>query len=180
MAVLGVSTGGSVGLQLAADHPQVVRRLVVTGAAHRVGDLGREVMRRVADLHERGDSRRAYREFARASTSSPVSQRLLGDLQWLMEPLVVGRGIGRSDWVRTLRAEAEFDLGPRLGEITARTLVIGGDRDLACPVELFEATARGVRDGRLVVYRGRSHGGAMVDRRFAVDVVTFLSAPEPG
>lgn len=173
--VLGVSTGGSVALQLAADRPDLVRRLVVVGAAHRVGDLGREVLRAVADLHERGDSRAAYRAFARASTTSPTGQRLLGDLQWLSEPLVFGRHIDRSDWVAALRAEARFDLGDRLAEITAPTLVIGGDHDLAYPAALFRATADGVADGRLALYPGRGHGGALADRRFPRDALAHLS-----
>jgi pimeloyl-ACP methyl ester carboxylesterase len=172
--VLGVSTGGSVALQLAADHPDAVRRLVVVGAAHRVGDLGRQVLARVADLHEQGDSRGAYREFARASTPSRFGQRLLGDLQWLTEPLVYGRHIDRADWVASLRAEAGFDIGPRLPEITVPTLVIGGDRDLAYPVALFQATAAGVRDGRLALYAGRGHGGSIADRRFPRDALAHL------
>jgi pimeloyl-ACP methyl ester carboxylesterase len=172
--VLGVSTGGSIALQLAADRPDTVRRLVVVGAAHRVGDLGREVLVRVADLHEQGDSRGAYREFARASTTSKIGQRVLGGLQRLTEPLVFGRHIDRSDWVATLRAEARFDLGPRLSEITAPTLVIGGGRDLAYPAALFRATADGVEDGRLALYAGRGHGGTIADRRFPRDTLAHL------
>ena len=174
--VLGVSTGGSVGLQLAAAHPTVVRRLVITGAAHRVGDLGRRIMVRVAELHERGESRAAHREHVRMSAASPWRQLLLGDLQWLVEPLVFGRGIDRSDLVRTLRAEAVFDLGPRLGAITAPTLVVTGDQDLVCPPDLVTETVEGVRDGRLLVYKGRGHGEALIDRRFAQDVRVFLTA----
>ena len=35
--LLGMSSGGSIALQLAADHPDVVRRLVLVGAAYKIG-----------------------------------------------------------------------------------------------------------------------------------------------
>ena len=35
MDVIGVSTGGSIVQHLAADHPDVVRRLVIHSSAHR-------------------------------------------------------------------------------------------------------------------------------------------------
>jgi pimeloyl-ACP methyl ester carboxylesterase len=38
--VLGFSTGGSVALQLAVDHPDVVRRLVILSAAGRLSSTG--------------------------------------------------------------------------------------------------------------------------------------------
>jgi pimeloyl-ACP methyl ester carboxylesterase len=39
--VLGISTGGSLALQLAADRPELVGRLVVAGAACRLSEYGR-------------------------------------------------------------------------------------------------------------------------------------------
>jgi pimeloyl-ACP methyl ester carboxylesterase len=39
--VLGISTGGSLALQLAADRPELVRKLVVAGAACRLSEYGR-------------------------------------------------------------------------------------------------------------------------------------------
>jgi pimeloyl-ACP methyl ester carboxylesterase len=39
--VLGISTGGSLALQLAADRPELVERLVVAGAACRLSEYGR-------------------------------------------------------------------------------------------------------------------------------------------
>ncbi|WP_019819718.1 alpha/beta fold hydrolase, partial [Saccharomonospora saliphila] len=47
--VLGFSTGGTVALQLAADHPDVVRTLVVVSAAYRLGPLGRTAQRAAAE-----------------------------------------------------------------------------------------------------------------------------------
>jgi len=172
--VLGVSTGGSVALQLAADHPRAVQRLVVACAAHRLGPLAKEVMLRAAALQRAGADRAAQRELARLTTRSAVSGRVLGDVQWLAERLLFGRHVDRADWYATIRAEDVFDLGPRLREITAPTLVVGGDRDLAYPPELLAATASGIPGATLRLYRGRGHGGALVDRRFAPDVARHL------
>src|SRR3712207_2271248 len=55
--VLGISTGGSLALQLAADRPGLVRKLVVAGAAYRLSEHGREFQRRVAQLAAAGDRR---------------------------------------------------------------------------------------------------------------------------
>jgi pimeloyl-ACP methyl ester carboxylesterase len=50
VTVVGISTGGAIALQLAADHPDLVRRLVVVCAACRLSGRGREAQRRLAEL----------------------------------------------------------------------------------------------------------------------------------
>ena len=71
-------------------------------------------------------------------------------------------------------AEDAFDLGPRLGEITAPTLVIAGQRDRVYSPEIFQRTAQDVRNGQLIVYPGTGHGATLTNRRFVSDVTTFL------
>jgi pimeloyl-ACP methyl ester carboxylesterase len=46
--VAGISTGGSIAQQLAADHPDVVDRLLLLSTACRLGPDGRALQRRVA------------------------------------------------------------------------------------------------------------------------------------
>jgi pimeloyl-ACP methyl ester carboxylesterase len=46
--VVGISTGGSIAQHLAADHPDVVHRLVLISAACRLGATERDLQRRVA------------------------------------------------------------------------------------------------------------------------------------
>jgi pimeloyl-ACP methyl ester carboxylesterase len=74
----------------------------------------------------------------------------------------------------TVEAEDAFDASERLGEISAPTLVIGGERDASYSRELFAETTRGIPDARLFIYEGRGHGGTVTDRRFARDVTAFL------
>lgn len=177
--VLGLSTGGSVALQMAADHPDRLRRLVVAGSAYRLGPTGRQVQRNVGRLAASGDQRNALRAQAPTLVKSPLGQRLVGGLLWLAAPLVMGRTWNPSDMVATIEAEDAFDLGDRLAEIPVPTLVIGGDGDAFYSPELFAQTAERLPRGRLVIYEGRDHGGTFTDKRFARDVTDFLKAEDP-
>ena len=177
--VLGISTGGSIALQLAADRPGLVRRLVVAGAAYRLSDHGREFQRRMAELAVAGDRRRMAQMMAPDVADSRLGRRIAGGLLWLVAPLFIRRNWDPSDMIATIRAEDAFDLGDRLAEISAPTLVVGGGRDLFYLPQLFRETANGIPNARLVLYENRAHGGTFADRRFGRDVVAFLQSEHP-
>jgi pimeloyl-ACP methyl ester carboxylesterase len=169
--VMGISTGGSIALQLAADHPDVVRRLVLVAAAHRLGP-GRRVQRDAVALVRAGHPRRAMAGLAAATAARGWSRLLLWIAGWLFEP-AMGRH-GYDDMLVVADAEDDFDLTNRLGEITCPVLVVGGDRDGFYSPDLFEETAAGVPDGRLVLYPGVGHLGVMRSERLVGDVLDFL------
>jgi pimeloyl-ACP methyl ester carboxylesterase len=173
--VLGISTGGSIALQLAADWPGLVRRLVVAGAAHRLSEQGREFQRHMAQLAAAGDRREMSRLQAPDVADSRLGRRIAGGLLWLAGPLFIKRVWDPSDMIATIMAEDAFDIGDRLHEISAPTLVIGGSRDRFYPTELFRETANGIPNARLILYENRAHGGTFADRRFGSDVVAFLT-----
>lgn len=177
--VLGISTGGSIALQFALDHPGLVRKLVLGGSAYRLGRTARDSQRRFAELAAAGDRRRIAQDMALDVTDSRLGRRIAEGLLWLAGPLMIKRDWDPSDMIVTIRAEDAFDLGDRLGEIFAPTLVIGGDRDRYYSPQLFRQTAEGIPNARLVLYEGRAHVGTFADRRFARDVLTFLQAQEP-
>jgi pimeloyl-ACP methyl ester carboxylesterase len=167
--VLGVSTGASVALALAVEHPDLVRRLVVNGA-HRLGERGRRTQQVMARELRAGRPRRAgVAEFA-AVAAGPVSGGLMSAMGWLTGRTMYG-GV-RPDLLAVIDAEDAFDVGDRLGYITAPTLVIGGARDRFYGADLFRETAERIPDGRLILYRDRGH---MVMRGpFFRDVLAFL------
>jgi pimeloyl-ACP methyl ester carboxylesterase len=173
--ILGFSTGGSIAQQFAVDRPELVRRLVLAGTACRLGPVARDGQRRHAQFAAWGQYRRSLAALAPTITGSALGQRLAEAAMWLAAPLGgMGPYWDPSDMIVTVEAEDAFDASERLGEISAPTLVIGGERDASYSRELFEETTRGIPDARLFIYEGRGHGGTVTDRRFARDVTAFL------
>jgi len=58
--VIGTSTGGSIAQHFAADHPDLVRRLVLHSAAHTLGEAGKALQKQVGDLAQQCRWREAY------------------------------------------------------------------------------------------------------------------------
>jgi pimeloyl-ACP methyl ester carboxylesterase len=128
----------------------------------------------VAELSAAGDRRGLSQLQVPDVADSHLGKRIAGGLLWLAGPLFIRRDWDPSDMIATIEAEA-FDVGDRLHEISAPTLVVGGARDRFYPRELIEETADGIQNARLVIYEDRAHGGTFADRRFARDVVAFLA-----
>lgn len=169
--VLGVSSGGSIALQLAADHPAAVRTLVIVSSGYRLEPHIRSAQLRYAEAVAAG--RRGLHYGAPLVLSSPLLARLGAAAMWLIDPFV--RPNNPADTLAFVRAEDRFDLTDRLGDITAPTLVAGGDRDGGYPAENFRRTAAGIPNGRVRVYPGVSHLGAIKHPRLITDVRNFLA-----
>jgi pimeloyl-ACP methyl ester carboxylesterase len=99
-----------------------------------------------------------------------------GPTRWALDAAALTAGELTPRLLALLQAEADLDLGPRLGVITAPTLVAGGERDRPYGPELMERTARGIPDARLVLAPGRGHLGAVTDRRLVREVLSYLRA----
>ncbi len=172
--VLGISSGGSVALQLAADHPEVLRRLVIASSGCRLDPVAKEGQLRYAEAALRG--RRAMHHLAASAFASPVAVRVAAAAMWLFDPLA--RPQNPADTHAFIHAEDGFDLTDRLGEIQAPTLVIGGERDAGYSIANFRRTADGIPNSRLIVYPGAGHMGTIKHKRFAIDVTNFLDQPD--
>jgi pimeloyl-ACP methyl ester carboxylesterase len=174
--VVGVSTGGSIALQLAADHPELVRRLVLVSAAHRLSDEGRNTQREVAALLRGHHPRRAAALFLGATGATSATRAILAMVGLLLPCLVVGRN--DADLLRTLDAEDAFDLAPRLGAMTTPTLVTGGARDRYYGTELFEGTHAAMPQARLKLYPRSGHISTFGNRTLARHILRYLESPD--
>jgi pimeloyl-ACP methyl ester carboxylesterase len=174
--IVGISTGGEVALQLAADHPELVGRMVLVASACRLGPRGHAVERQAAEALERGERRRAAALIAGLLPSGRLASALAGGLAWLVPGGVVRRD--HQDLLATVRAELEFDLSGRLHEVTAPTLVVGGSEDASYGEEVFRETASGLPSGHLALHAGRSHAATVASRSLGPEVNAFLGQAE--
>jgi pimeloyl-ACP methyl ester carboxylesterase len=179
VAVVGVSTGGSIAQQFAIDHPQLVRRLVLVASACRLGPAGRRMQRDLARFIAASRPRRAWAATGPALATTIVGGRLYAALLWLAGPRMSPED--PSDMLITIDAEDRFDAAPQLHRITAPTLVIGGDRDRNYTPELFRETAERIPGARLRLYRGKGHASisTFTYKPAVREILRFLTADEP-
>jgi len=176
--VLGVSTGGSLALQLAVDHPDVVKRLVIVSAAYRLSPRGAGVQRRLAREIQAGRPRRAGAEEMALLGAGRGSQRVLRALGWIIGRAMYGKAT--PDMIATIHAEDGMNLRNRLHEISAPTLVVAGERDAFYSEELFTETDALIPHSRLILHERKGHFGTSVNRSLVGDVLGFFDAHDAG
>lgn len=165
--VLGISMGGLIGQQLCVRHPTLVDRLVVANSACRLGDDGREPVRRML---------RDAREYDWFSIRAELARGLYSDLRSVayppfiqtVGPFVLPRPADPDDVRLSLTAILDYDGRDELDDITQPTLVIGGSRDPYFTEDVLRETAEGIPDATLSLIRGAKHG-AFHERKFTFD-----------
>jgi pimeloyl-ACP methyl ester carboxylesterase len=170
--VLGVSTGGSIAQQLAAEHPGAIRRLVLVGTGARLSPRTRRMQARVAQHVRAGDRTRALALAAAdvvVGGGEPLA-RVLAPLVW---PLARRAG-DLSDLAATIEAEDGFDLARCEGTIAAPTLIVAGARDRLYPGPLLDETRRLIPGSVLLVVPRRGHLTVMGDSRVAPAIRAHL------
>lgn len=178
--VIGASTGGSIAAQLAADHPDVVRRLVLISAACRLGPVGRTDQARIARHIRAGRRRRAIASGAAALVPPWHGRTLAAALGWLAAKRLVPQATGWEDIVATVDAEDGFDLAGCASPVRAPALILAGRLDRFYSPALFEETAALIPGGQLRIIDRRGHLTVMRDQRFTEAVVGFLSPAGAG
>jgi pimeloyl-ACP methyl ester carboxylesterase len=172
--VIGVSTGGSIALHFAADHPDLVRRLVIHSSAHTLGKAGKQIQLDIGHLARHGRVRQAWQAMIRFILPSAEIWKLLNPpLAWVAARLLsLGKTPDLSDLVITIETEDQHAFKDRLSEIKAPTLVIAGMDDPFYTPALFRETATGIPQARLVLYENMRH--PVTGRQFERDVLAFL------
>jgi 3-oxoadipate enol-lactonase len=168
--VLGVSLGGLIAQGLAIKRLDLVRALVLSNTAARIG-TPELWARRIVEVQTSG--LQAYapgameRMFGRDWRSAPAMPRIR-DILTRTDP---------DGWVGCASAIAGTDLYTPTAGLTLPTLVIAGSRDGTTPPDLVRETSDLIRGSRFVLLRNAGHL-PMVDssEAFSEQVSGFLAA----
>ncbi len=159
-------------MQFAADHPELVRKLVLQSVTAWNSALGKELVCRARDCAlegKWGGSLAAMMDAVfRPTWYKPLMLRVGA-------PLLALGGVtdDPSDFAIAVDAEMQFEIADRLGEITAPTLLVLAERDLEI-MDGAQETAEAIPQCELIQYPNMSHPARGPD--FERDVLAFLAA----
>jgi pimeloyl-ACP methyl ester carboxylesterase len=168
--VIGHSDGGDVALLLARDHPELVRRVVISGANLRSGLTPAE-----AEARSRMPAAQLARKLQQITTSMPKFIR--ADYSRVSPD-------GPDHWMVMLEKCYRMWINPvvidpaDLKKIRAPVLVIAGDRDFTSIEETVEIY-RGLPHAQLMIVPGTGHGTFVVRSELLNPVIReFLDATD--
>lgn len=168
--VMGISMGGFIAQELAAGFPQVVRRLILAGAAHRPGPNGPELGRRWIAWAREGRWPDICREFA-ALTFHGRRRPLYRFLIPFWVAVLGRRPAEPQDFIVSVEACLGHDAADRLSAIRSPALVVAGTQDGFFPESLIRETARLIPGATLRLLKDAGHGAFVEQRRLFERVV---------
>jgi proline iminopeptidase len=159
---LGYSFGGFIALEYALRYPEHLTQLILLDTAPTL-DYGEEIE---ANAKRKGATQEQLEALEASAEDEVESLRL-----WkLIEPLyfhtydadLAERVMGKT--VISVEAEEagdaiieDWDLTPRLGEISAPTLIVVGKDDFICPPSQAKIMHEGIPNSELVVFEESGH-----------------------
>jgi pimeloyl-ACP methyl ester carboxylesterase len=178
--VMGISFGGFVAARLAADHPDLVKEMILMVSAHRFSPEGRRSVDRQIACAWSGDFEGFLDEFGlvfrRPWLNWLLRWRFSQERTRLHETMNDPAAI-----VRGLNAVAGEDFGGDpswLAHVTAPTLIVGATRDPFFDVAALEETARHIPSARLQLFEHETHMLPVERARDVARVVTRFLATQ--
>jgi pimeloyl-ACP methyl ester carboxylesterase len=158
--LIGCSMGGSAAIDFALDHPERVSRLVIVdgGVSGQKPDPGHAALfKEVESADETGDNRALNEAEMHLWLDGPYRPH-----GYVKEPLrklfldMNGPSL-ENDWEAAPMDQLDPPAIDRLSEITAPTLIIVGDKDLAPVLETADLLASRIKHARKAVIQDAAH-----------------------
>jgi pimeloyl-ACP methyl ester carboxylesterase len=159
-AVLGVSFGGAIALELASEHPDRLGGLIVHGVEARFRPtIGSRIARGVLERFPLPNDSRFINQFFHllfGSKPEPGPR-----LDFIIDRIW---GTGQTVMAERLAALESFDISDRLWSIGAPTLVLAGAGDVIVPAARQRALAGEISDARFILIEEAGHVGFLTHR----------------
>ena len=172
VSVMGVSQGGMIAQLLAAEHPELVEKLVIAVSAPRVNEQIRACVDRWISLAQAGDHRQLMIDTAEKSYSENYLKKYRK-----MYPLLgrIGRPENYSRFLANAHAILRFDAVPELAKIICPTLIIGGTEDQIVGAAALYELRDHISGSELYMYEGLGHAAYEEAKDFNERVFGFLN-----
>ncbi len=148
---VGESTGGTLGIYLAATHPEAIQTLTTVSAAHRGGSiqLAGQLRDDIAVLGMDGWSEKLMGRRFHGGGLSPEMYRWFHDVQ---------RGSAPHACADLVEMLVGTDLSALLPQVSAPTLILAPDDSPFVPVEMQVERLRAIPGSELQIIAGSRHG----------------------
>lgn len=152
--VMGVSQGGMIAQYLAIDHPELVRKLVLTVTLARQNDVLQNAVGNWITLAEHGD----YKSLMIDTAEKSYSDKYLRKYRYLYPSL---GSIGKPKDLRRFLIQANscihHNAYAQLDKILCATLILGGTCDKIVGENAAEELADKIENSTLYLYNGLGH-----------------------
>ncbi|MFF4731701.1 alpha/beta fold hydrolase [Streptomyces mirabilis] len=178
--VFSFSLGGMVAQALVVKHPELVRKLVLTGTGPKGGkDMDKVARITYWDILRATLTRSDPKEFLffnRNATGKPAARAFVNRLK--------ERTVDRDADIKTKAFQTQLKAIKKWGRsapddlstITQPTLIANGDNDRMVPSVLSEDLHRRIKDSKVIIYPDSGHGGIFqYHDEFAPVAVEFLA-----
>jgi pimeloyl-ACP methyl ester carboxylesterase len=178
--IFSFSLGGMVAQALVVEHPELVRKLVLTGTGPAGGkDIDRVARTTYYDILRAALTRSDAKEFLffnRNATGKPAAKAFIKRLRERTvdrdAPIKVKAFQTQLNAIKKWGRSAPADLS----KITQPTLIANGDNDRMVPSVLSEDLHRRITGSELIIYPDSGHGGIFqFHDKFAPVAVEFLA-----
>lgn len=169
--LVGVSMGGMISQQIASLYPERIEKMVLVVTCHESNPQLVESVNEWMDCALR-DDHRALMQTNLTRIYTPDYCRRHGWLVPLMGVLTKPRSYQR--FLTQARACLSHDAASQLSRIRAKTLVIGGEMDIALGGEPSRQMAALIPGAELKMYPGGAHGLYDEEKDFKETIASFL------
>ncbi|MDX3548262.1 alpha/beta fold hydrolase [Streptomyces europaeiscabiei] len=178
--VFSFSLGGMVAQALVVKHPELIRKLVLTGTGPKGGkDIDKVAGTTYWDILRATLTRSDPKEFLffnRNATGKPAARAFVNRLK--------ERTVDRDAEIKVKAFQTQLKAIKKWGRsapddlstITQPTLIANGDNDRMVPSVLSEDLHRRIKDSKVIIYPDSGHGGIFqYHQEFAPVAVEFLA-----